>query len=382
MAASIGDTDTFAQASERPGSLGLLIRSIVGLNRAAANQAFAEFLDDKRYTHNQIEFVKLVIDYLTQLNTIDAGRIYESPSPPSHPKDPKPSSPPPTPTTSSTSPNTSATQLSPEQAVCWVGSDLRSRGLVRTPSSALARPEKEEIWQQPGESTVGATLESRVAMGVRVGITVKQAFDAVESQGWAECSVPLSGVVEAIGQEAMIIPTRRGDGGIGALKATDQSEAHPRSLSRHYGRNCFPLHTDGAHLPDPPDAVLLEFRQPTQIAPTLLFVLRIDKVSSLVSHALRQGVFSSGQGRAAFLVHALCEQRLRYDPVVMSPRDALARRTRDYFEECSATAIEYRSPGPGTTLIIDNRRTLHGRAAVPEGVRREADRAMIRWRRK
>ncbi len=79
VAAGIGDTDTFAQASERAGSFGLFIRSIVGLDRAAAKQAFARFLDDRNYSRNQIEFVNLVIDYLTQHGTIDPGRIYESP---------------------------------------------------------------------------------------------------------------------------------------------------------------------------------------------------------------------------------------------------------------------------------------------------------------
>ena len=79
VAAGIGDTDTFAQASERAGSFGLFIRSIVGLDRAAAKRAFARFLDDRRYTSNQITFVNLVIDYLTQHGTIDAHRVYESP---------------------------------------------------------------------------------------------------------------------------------------------------------------------------------------------------------------------------------------------------------------------------------------------------------------
>ena len=44
-----------------------------------AKQAFAKFLDDKRYSSNQIRFVELVIDYLTDHGTVDPGRIYESP---------------------------------------------------------------------------------------------------------------------------------------------------------------------------------------------------------------------------------------------------------------------------------------------------------------
>ena len=79
VAAGIGDTDTFAQASELVGSFALFVRSIVGLDRAAAKRAFAKFLDDKRYTHNQITFVNLVIDYLTEHGTINPGRVYDSP---------------------------------------------------------------------------------------------------------------------------------------------------------------------------------------------------------------------------------------------------------------------------------------------------------------
>ena len=79
VAASIGDTDTFTQASERVGSFRLFTRSLVGLDRAAAKRAFNKFLDDKRYSPNQITFVNLVIGYLTEHGTIEAARIYDSP---------------------------------------------------------------------------------------------------------------------------------------------------------------------------------------------------------------------------------------------------------------------------------------------------------------
>ena len=79
VAADIGDTGTFAEASERTGSFGLFIRSLVGLDRATAIRAFAKFLDDKRYTGNQIRFVEMVIDYLTKYGTIKVGRVYDSP---------------------------------------------------------------------------------------------------------------------------------------------------------------------------------------------------------------------------------------------------------------------------------------------------------------
>ena len=79
VAAGIGDDETFEEASEKAGSFGRFIRSIVGLDRAAAKGVFAEFLDDKRYAKNQIEFVNLIIDELADRGVIDAARVYETP---------------------------------------------------------------------------------------------------------------------------------------------------------------------------------------------------------------------------------------------------------------------------------------------------------------
>jgi type I restriction enzyme R subunit len=79
VAAGIGSDESFAEASKTAGSFGLFIRSIVGLDRAAAKAAFADFLDDKRYTKNQIQFVALIIDELTDRGVVEAGRVYESP---------------------------------------------------------------------------------------------------------------------------------------------------------------------------------------------------------------------------------------------------------------------------------------------------------------
>ena len=79
VAAGIGDESSFAEASKKAGSFGLFIRSLVGLDRAAAKAAFAEFLDDKRYSKNQIEFVNLIINELCDRGIVEAGRVYESP---------------------------------------------------------------------------------------------------------------------------------------------------------------------------------------------------------------------------------------------------------------------------------------------------------------
>jgi type I restriction enzyme R subunit len=61
------------------GELGLFVRSIVGLDREAAKRAFDGFVTGKTLTANQIQFVNLVVDYLTQSGWMSAAQLYESP---------------------------------------------------------------------------------------------------------------------------------------------------------------------------------------------------------------------------------------------------------------------------------------------------------------
>lgn len=79
VAAGIGDDSTFDEASKKAGSFGKFIRGLVGLDRSAAKAAFAEFLDDKRYSKNQIQFVTLIIDELTERGVVEVARVYEAP---------------------------------------------------------------------------------------------------------------------------------------------------------------------------------------------------------------------------------------------------------------------------------------------------------------
>jgi type I restriction enzyme, R subunit len=67
-------------AKVRSGSgLGLFVRSLVGLDREAAKRAFDGFLSGKTLTANQIQFINLVIDYLTQSGWMQVGQLYDSP---------------------------------------------------------------------------------------------------------------------------------------------------------------------------------------------------------------------------------------------------------------------------------------------------------------
>ena len=75
----MGTREDFERAYGKQEHLGLFIRSIVGLDREAAKQAFGEYLSGKTLTRNQIRFIDQIIDHLTQNGVMDAGLLYEPP---------------------------------------------------------------------------------------------------------------------------------------------------------------------------------------------------------------------------------------------------------------------------------------------------------------
>ncbi len=78
-ASGIGPAEEIERAKMESQGLGLFVRSLVGLDREAAKAALAVFLDGKMLNANQIEFVNLVIDHLTEHGVMDAALLYESP---------------------------------------------------------------------------------------------------------------------------------------------------------------------------------------------------------------------------------------------------------------------------------------------------------------
>jgi type I restriction enzyme R subunit len=61
------------------GSLGLFVRSLVGLDREAAKRALGKFAAAGNLTANQIEFVNLIVDQLTERGVMAPELLYESP---------------------------------------------------------------------------------------------------------------------------------------------------------------------------------------------------------------------------------------------------------------------------------------------------------------
>jgi type I restriction enzyme R subunit len=61
------------------GGLGLFVRSLIGLDRAAAKQAFDGFIQGRNLTAHQLEFLNMIIDHLTERGAMDPRLLYESP---------------------------------------------------------------------------------------------------------------------------------------------------------------------------------------------------------------------------------------------------------------------------------------------------------------
>ena len=60
-------------------SLAHFVRSLVGMDRAAAQKAFSEFLSNRSLTTPQIRFIEMVIDQLTARGVMEPSALYEAP---------------------------------------------------------------------------------------------------------------------------------------------------------------------------------------------------------------------------------------------------------------------------------------------------------------
>lgn len=202
---------------------------------------------------------------------------------------------------------------------------------------------------------------------VLVRFSLPELLEESESTGWS--AITLNGEQikkmqfhlrtqsELAGYE--LIPNRRGQGVIDALRPSPQAEAHPNSLSSRCGLGQQPLHTDGAHLEETPDVVLLWSEQSSDV-PT-----RIWRPRSVPPYEKR-GIFSIMDGTDIRLAPA-CDSggMYRFDPVCMRPLDHFSKLLFERFSnppEEEVSAFQWNVPN--TVLLIRNGVVLHGRSRV------------------
>lgn len=74
-----GEPEDMERAVANARGLGRFIRSLVGLDPQAVQEAFAEFLGERTATASQIDFLDLVIDHLTRHGEMDPKLLFEAP---------------------------------------------------------------------------------------------------------------------------------------------------------------------------------------------------------------------------------------------------------------------------------------------------------------
>jgi type I restriction enzyme, R subunit len=80
MESGIGSLEFISRAKEEKKGLGIFIRSLIGLDREAAKQALGRLITVTPIrSSNQIEFINLIIDYLTEHGVMEPTMLYESP---------------------------------------------------------------------------------------------------------------------------------------------------------------------------------------------------------------------------------------------------------------------------------------------------------------
>ena len=75
----VGNAKDVQKAKEENDGLGLFVRSLVGMDREAAKKSLSSFLTGKTLRANQIEFLNMIIDHLTEHGSMDARMLYDSP---------------------------------------------------------------------------------------------------------------------------------------------------------------------------------------------------------------------------------------------------------------------------------------------------------------
>ncbi len=79
LEAGVAGPQDIERAKETSRGFGRFVRSLVGLERAAVNDAFAGFLAHGAATREQIEFIGLVVEHLTETGSMDPAQLYEAP---------------------------------------------------------------------------------------------------------------------------------------------------------------------------------------------------------------------------------------------------------------------------------------------------------------
>jgi alpha-ketoglutarate-dependent taurine dioxygenase len=169
-----------------------------------------------------------------------------------------------------------------------------------------------------------------------------------------------------------------------ALELREKKDATPNTYSGNYGRGEFPLHTDLAHWSLPPRFLVLRCVVGAKDVPTRL-VDGLDLIEAIGELKMSRAIVQPRRplaGRLSLLRLLDIRARakvLRWDDLFIVPVTAEGKCAFEAVRHhlAQTKSIEITLSKPGDTLIVDNWRMLHGRAAALRVTTRRLDRAYI-----
>jgi hypothetical protein len=210
---------------------------------------------------------------------------------------------------------------------------------------------------------------------------------SLAQHGWAR-HVAEYGDADTVISEVCRLGALLGQRAVGRAGALEEvvrpqtfEEAHPRSLSAHYGLHALPFHVELSHRPRPCRYLLLGCIDPGSCgAVTKLLDWRALRFSSEEFHLLEEAPILVRTGRRSFYSTFLPPDRafLRFDPGCLEAVDERGRSAFRLLEQRLALGSpEFHEWGRADILIIDNWRTLHGRGPSDFGSGRRLARILI-----
>lgn len=79
LQAGVAAPEDLERAATSSQGLGLFVRSLIGLERQAVNEAMAGFISGRTLSSNQHHFLEHIVEDLTANGALDVGRLYEPP---------------------------------------------------------------------------------------------------------------------------------------------------------------------------------------------------------------------------------------------------------------------------------------------------------------
>lgn len=191
---------------------------------------------------------------------------------------------------------------------------------------------------------------------------------ALEENGWFATSTGHQmEFLDFARQLGVPAPSRVGGALVDELRPIPSSQTTRPSLSANHGIGAFPLHTDTAYWRIPARYLVLRATHETEEKrPTLLLDTRSLNWSESNRALLKRAVFVARNGRSSFLATILeaSDRFVRLDRDCMLARSESASLALTLIKELIAQVpLREFYWTKNSTLVLDNWRVLHGRAA-------------------